>query len=1097
MVKTSINIKYDIYNNELVSGYYATSSHSEILTNVMKSLQSKNTQNSIIAYGPYGAGKSYVSALLLGIAANSFKKNDIKILKSKLNLVDEEIAIIVDDTLNNNKKVIPVIISGVEGDFKTTLLNSISRSLTKKKVKVNFPGITTEILKTIKRWKTTYENTYTDFLFELNDNEYQAHEFEEQLKLGDEDCVGIFEEIYTKLTAGSKYHANFDSSIDDTLLKVCNQLKKKNYHLMIVWDEFGRVLQNLHLSEINKFMQEIQDIAELANNGVKNLSTLFVAHKPLGFYLNFATKELRDEFAKVEKRFKVIEIKSDYITFLQITSEVLKSNKVPSLVTKEDISSLRKYNVFSSYLNDTELLNLVSKGSYPLHPITLYALPKLSSIFGQNERSLFSFLYDDSSNGLMGYLQSSKGYYYVDRLVDFFFSNIEKSYVEDIELYNIYISNVKRIPVLVEENTFDAVRVYKFAMIWRLINGNHILKLSSNFISYALGLDILIVEQILTKLNTLKLLRYNSIHMEWEIFKGSNLDLDKELTIVQSKIKITKDSLINLFNLRNQYKYVYSNKHNAVNEITRFALMEIRYKDSTDELKHDLRINLIFKDLSFEKSEKDVIQVKLNFHYSDLKDTLSDIFTLQYIKNNEYYIREYPGLEVDIDYKMSILDKELNRFYSRIFTSEFKFENNDLEINNIVELNDYLSSLFDSRYPDYPMIINDQLNMFKISSVQYNAFVKVCNDTINNNGNLSEIYDGSSPADLIYMSVIENIEFINKNKIVLRKIQKSLRKHLKNNPNGKVIDMISILEDKPFGVRPYIALLLAFHLIRDEWNDMLLFIGDTYIPNIKTLDLLDYLINHPQMLKYSFSIFDNENREYLEELEEIFVTSNDLVKNKSLSVRVCSNMHEWYIGLPTVTQQGMKMGISNIAFMDVIKSSRSNPTLAIERLMSEFSLEDIRLFKSNISDHFIKFIEKFEKFILNKLGTKSLQKWALSQDDINKKANRLVNGLIKGNNIFDIYIEETDNLEITKWTNSSFNMLKNLIIEDYKKLQDDIEVDTVIVNGKEKIIQKVELSNKASVTYKNITNLINATSQYLTDSEVEKIVLSLVDKYIS
>ncbi len=1097
MVTTSINIKYDLSKKDLVSGYYATSSHTEILRNVIKSLEGKNKLNSIIAYGPYGAGKSYVSALLLGIATNSFMKSDIKLLKDKLSVVDEEIASTIFERANGSEKVIPVIISGLEDNFNSTLLNNINRAIVQNNLKIIMPGLSNEILVTIKRWKKEYVKTYDKFLIELKERSIKINDFNNNIKLGDDESIQVFEEIYTKLTSGSKYHASFNSSTEEILLNVCNQLKKKGYSLMIVWDEFGRVLQNLHLSDINQFMQDIQNIAELANNGVENLTTLFIAHKPLGFYLNFATKELRDEFAKVEKRFKVLEIKSDYVTFLQITSEALKKYQFSISIENSEFDLLRKYNVFSSYLNDTELFNLVFKGAYPLHPISLYVLPKLSSIFGQNERTLFSFLYDETSNGLVGFLSENRAYYYVDRLVDFFFTNIESSYVEDFELYSIYRSNVNRIQVLVKENIDDSIRVYKFAMVWKLINGNHVLKLSSNFISYALGIDVLHVEHILEELYSSKLMRYNTLHNEWEIFKGSSLDLTKEISKVKSNLKINRDLLMKQYNENNPFRYIYSSKYNATNEITRFSIMQIINNLENETIVCDCLIDLYFKGESISQDVKSEIQIKLDYSYEDVKDILTDIYALRIIESNEYYLKEYPGVEVDIEYKMSLLKRELNYFYERIFEGKFIDSKKVIDINGKSDLEYYLSDKFDKDFPHYPIIFNDQLNMFKISSVQFNAFVKVLDDILSNNMNLNEIYVGSSPADLIYKSVIENIYLIDSNKVFIKKIRNKLKRHLNKYSNGNITDLYRIMISKPFGIRPYVAYLLLFYLIKEEWNDMLLFIGDTYIPNIRTSDLIYYQLNQPGVLKYSFSVFDNKNRNYLENLERIFHSENELVKNKSLSIRVCSNMYEWYIGLPTITQQGLNLSFSDIDFMRVIKSSRSNPTLAVQKLMDDFDLVDIQMFKNNISNHFDNYIERFIKSIMSKIGTHDLQKWALEQDDLNKKTNRFVSGLIKGYTVFEIYNDETDNLELIKWTKSSFDMLRNLVIEDIKKLDEDFEVDTVIVNGREKYVQKVDLSIKGNVTYKNIVNLINATSQYLTDSEVEKIILSLVDEYIS
>jgi hypothetical protein len=636
-------------------------------------------------------------------------------------------------------------------------------------------------------------------------------------------------------------------------------------------------------------------------------------------------------------------------------------------------------------------------------------------------------------------------------------------------------------------------------MIWKLINGNHVMSLTPQLISYSLGVEKVEIERKLEVLSKNKLMRYNVIHDEWEIFKGSNLDVEKEIKKTNIRNKVSNSDLIRLLNKHNPYRYVFAENHNANNQITRFANLVFGIKNHVFDEFSDYRIKLVFADEKNNLKPSKLMTFILPFNFFDFNDLLLQINGLEYIKNNEYYKKEYPSIEADIEYIRNSVLKKLNVLYDSLFKSDIYLNGNKIVINSVTSLSKYLSNCFDKDYNMHPIVINDQINMFRVSSVQYGAMVKVVDSILNNRDSkdLSDIYIGSSPSDLIYKTIIENIEKIESNKIKILSIKRRLKEYLRKNPSGNLYDIIDLLNKKPYGIRPYVSLILALYFLKTQWRDMLLFMNETYIPSIKADDLVEYLINDSEKIKYSFSYFDNKNRTYLKQLEEIFSIENDLTQSKSLSVRVCSNMYNWYVSLPTVTQQGIDMSVSDNMFIRIIKSSHTNPTIAIQNLSKQFELEDIKLFKANIDNHFEKYLAKFERTVANKIGQKDLYSWANQFDAKTKKMNDLINGLLKGMDTFEIYSNKTDNLDLEKWTHSSFKVLKNMIFEDLMKLNQDVEVDTVIINGKEKYVQKVELSEKALTTYKNVVNLVNATSHYLTDSEIEKIILSLVDEYIS
>ena len=1097
MIKSSINIKYDLNNIELIKNYYPTSSHAQIIKNLLNSFCKKEKINSFIAYGPYGAGKSYISTLLTSLISGNLSKSNLKILKKKL----EEVDVTVKESINlineKNLKVLPIIINGLEGNFIQTLINNFNRTFKKNKIDIVIPGISNDILNTISRWEIDYPVTYMDFLFSLEEYNYSKKTFLNLIENSDSEVIEIFYTIYSKLTAGSKYHPDYNIPIDEMLYNICKQLEPMGIHVFIVWDEFGRVLQNLNLNDISQFMQIIQNLAELANNGVRNLTTFFISHKPFGYYFSFATKELRDEFAKVEKRFHVMEIRSDYITFLSITSEYLSHEYIERDYTSDKLSLdlIRKFNVFSNELNDTELFNYLGEKTYPLHPISLFVLPKLSSIFGQNERTLFSFLSDENTNGLKNFILYSKGYYYVDRLVDYFFSSIDKSYVNDNYIYNLYKKNIDRIPVMIKKNFINCQRIYKFIMLWKLINGNYIMPLKEQLIAFSLGLQEDDVEKSLNDLRNKKLVRFNVLHNEWEIHEGSSLDIEKEIKKIILTQKYSDDDLLATLNDYNPFRYIFSETYNATNQITRFANIIFGINDYKFDEFSDFKIKLFFSDNSITKDTENYFILKYDF--MDVKSYLIELRSLDYIDGSEYYKREYQGISSDIDYMRKTVLNKIHHFYKEIFNSKKNIFNEEVKLQSSLELSKYLSDKFDKLYYDYPIILNDQINMFKISSVQYNSLLKVIDAILNFDEKLLHSnFQGSSPADLIYQTILNNLESINENKAKINNIKQFLKDYLTNNSSGDLKKLLFILCEKPYGLRPYVSVVLTIYFIRNEWKDMLLFNNGNYIPNIKTDDLIQSIFSPEGEISYAFSYFDNVNRDYLIALENIFFVENSLIENKTLSVKVCSHMHSWYLNLPIITQQSIDMTISDIAFLKTIKSSHTNPKTAIENLIASFSLDEIKQFKNSIESHFERFIFNFKKRIMSKVGTDNLVEWALNFDKKIRKTNNLIKGLCDNKEIFDIYKSKTDNLEITKWTSSSFEMLMNLILEDASKTNENVDVDTIVLNGKEKYIQKIDLSIKASTTYENVVNIIDATSKYLTKKEVEKIVLVLVDKYI-
>lgn len=1101
-MKTSINIKYDLGDTSLLDGYYATNAHSALIKSLLKGFMHESSLRSHIAYGPYGSGKSYISTLLTSFFANAFGPEGIDKVAEKFGTVDEDIEEILTEYSRKKSELtyLPIILNGYEGDLYRTIIRSLARTIRDNNINVTLPGTHEEILNIIERWKTHYLETYMNFTHKLQEHNWNEEAFIESVKKREEEVVAVFDSVYKDLTGGGEF-VSFDSyELIETLETVSKQLKEKGYGIFLVYDEFGRMLQNLRSNiEINAFMQTLQDLAELANNGVDNFSILFIAHRPISFYFSFTDKAMRNEFAKVEKRFSVHEIRSDYSTFLKITEQYIKNNlrrkNLAAQKTNDLLKNLKKYNVFYGDLTDTEIENVIVKRLHPLHPIATYLLPKMSSVFGQNERTLFTFLIDKANHGLTGFHEKNpKSLYYADYLVDYFLSGIDETYIEDIKEYRIYRKNIESIPGLIPEAYIEhAYRVYKFLLVWTMTKGHPSIQLTTDFISFSLGIPFSEVEDSLELLENRKLVRYNVVKEQWEIFEGSPVDIEKLIEKQKGETPFKAKDFIETLESYNPHQFVRAEGHNIKHEITRFAQIQFVTSDITDSFKESefCDYNIIFAfDFDYQLSgDNKAIEVKrISTPDSDIKSSTHRLKVINKMLDDTYLIRNYPNIDVELEYEKDKIKVELKKFYDQLIETHYTGKKN---------LQEHLDKRFDELYPHTFYIVNDQINMFKLTNIQKKAINQVIDTLLSKATNdLSNVFTGSKPADLVYYTVIEKVPHQVENSEALENLEKQLNDYILANPKGKLENLLDIVVSPPFGVRPRVGLLMMFSLIIEKWKDMLLFSGDSFIPSIATEELVENILNK-EGIQYVFSRFDNENRKYLEALEEIFDYVSESTKEKTLSVRVCSGMYNWYLNLPVITQQMVDISLSQRRFLSIVAKSRINPKNAIDELLDTFSIDSIEQFKMSIEEHFESYKNKLIASTFTKLGVNDPNKWAKQQKQIHKKNNKLVKTLIDEKNVFDEYAKSIENIEAEKWTQSSFKTLKSTIINDFNKIENNDNFQVLYINGKEKHVQDVELSKKAENTLMNLDATIDATKRYYSNAELEQIVLKLMNKYIS
>lgn len=181
--------------------------------------------------------------------------------------------------------------------------------------------------------------------------------------------------------------------------------------LLVVIDELGKFLE-YEARQGGGGVFLLQQLAERAFRGRKANFLFFVLlHQGFDLYARGMGERLKNDWAKVQGRF-------ESVSFVEAPEQTLRvvATAFSNSLTESQRESVRKHAVrmakalsrakaLPSSLKADAAANIFAS-CYPIHPISLLALPQLCQRFAQNERTLFSYLGSREPHGFQDSLAS-------------------------------------------------------------------------------------------------------------------------------------------------------------------------------------------------------------------------------------------------------------------------------------------------------------------------------------------------------------------------------------------------------------------------------------------------------------------------------------------------------------------------------------------------------------------------------------------------------------------------------------------------------------------------------------------------------------------
>ncbi len=551
------------------------------------------------------------------------------------------------------------------------------------------------------------------------------------------------------------------------------QVSKKNKLLVIVVDEFGKVLEHASKHNPEKELYFLQQLAEFCNDHNKNILLLTTLHQNFGTYAQKLTETQRQEWNKVKGRFKDVVFSEPVEQLLYMASKKIgeSSHEIIDLKSLNTLLVLaKKSNFVSNNFTDT-----IAKNLYPLDPFAATCLTKSIQRYGQNERTLFSFLYAKGEGSFEDYTPSKHENYNLAMVYDYitytFYSTLAEANADSMNW-----SAIREALDRVESGIFgnkeieNARRLVKTIGLLNLFGGSSVSIDKDTLLQYAqLSLNITSPEKILEKLEQFKVVRFAAYKKQYILFEGTDIDIENALLIAESKIAKPTANILELG------EYIETRVISAVAAYYKYGTPRyfqyvagnmpsiLQPKDDVDGY-----IQLIFPiaNLPIEK----VIEVSktnpnanIYVYFNNVEDIvkhLHQIKKLQYLLDTVVLEDRVAKREVNnlLDFEKHLLNNTINTGIVSGEKVTWIFNGKIVPVNSQGALKKLLTQVCEKVYYKTPVLLNELMNRQKLSSAISLARVNFLDAILNHSSEAELGFDLNSfpPEKTIYYSLLKN-----------------------------------------------------------------------------------------------------------------------------------------------------------------------------------------------------------------------------------------------------------------------------------------------------------------------------------------------------
>ncbi len=664
-----------------------------------------------------------------------------------------------------------------------------------------------------------------------------------------------------------------------------HSIGKENKMLFILIDEFGKFLEYASKNNPEKELYFVQQLAEFCNNPKHNIVLITTVHQSLESYAYALSKTQRQEWTKVKGRFREITFNEPVEQLLYLASEHIAEN-FEIKPSKSEIEKCLKLSIETKAFNfNKDFLKEIASKLFPLDILSANILTLSLQRYGQNERSLFSFLESSDYTGLAKFNNKENPFYNLSNVYDYlnfnFYSFLTSRYNPDFSAWSSIRASIEEVERAFDSNINNYIKALKAIGLLNIFSASgSILDLNFliDYLKTACGVSN--AKEVIKNLETKNIIRYRTHSKRFILFEGTDLDIQTALIEAGNKISEVVD-ITTLLNKHIQFSPVYAKQYSFLTGTPRY--FEFRISDypnnyiPTGEI--DGVVNLVFNgklkefDIQNKSKQQEEAVIYCFFKNSDeIKNLLFEIEKSQKVleenKDDKIAKRE---LENIVESQIRLLNHFItDSIYSDSKDIKWYFNGEEKKINDKKDFNKLLSQVCGIVYNATPFFKNELVNKHKISSsihtAKKNYFKALSNDWDKENLGFED--SKFPPEKTIYLSLLKengisptrenstNLISIDR-KSSFFKLWSASEDFLESAKSEqlKISELSELLSKRPFKLKQGLIDFWVPTFLFLKRDDFAIFNDESYIPNLSE-ENLELIAKYPE--KYSIKTFDIE-----------------------------------------------------------------------------------------------------------------------------------------------------------------------------------------------------------------------------------------------
>lgn len=423
--KPSVQLPDDFFSEDLnrhfVESYIPTRQTLDIFMGLRESLQPNSGARARLISGTYGTGKS---DLMLMIANYMTRSPDdpllIPFFKRLRNLDNAQAEAIQQARLGKPPFLIVLLQADSASTFSSFVLDGLSRSLERvglgHLLESTFYQAALDLLGSwerdwpdnIRRLEEVLEMDHGRTLNQLKHDLAGPHA---------DSALATFRPAVLKVTGMQFHPTTVIERPAEAFLSVTKQITTAGQYsgVFLIADEFTHLLQKLAESLTAADSKAIDNLAEAAARSGSSQLHFYAVSLESFASVQGTSKQAQIALERSGGRFIPIEL-------LSLDTEELISSSIAKLIPSSHLFNglqaqtddlldlaIRLWTKSASGSRSQQWLQeVVVQGCFPLHPLTTYCLPRLNAVLAQNERTMFSFIWD-RERGLSQFIQKGSG----------------------------------------------------------------------------------------------------------------------------------------------------------------------------------------------------------------------------------------------------------------------------------------------------------------------------------------------------------------------------------------------------------------------------------------------------------------------------------------------------------------------------------------------------------------------------------------------------------------------------------------------------------------------------------------------------------------